>query len=299
MTLMVRRVRCPGCGAPKITASKTAYVYCDYCGRMMDWDLTQANATAGPKPGPRYTEMVRALTPQIDAARAARDRATLAALHRQILDQHMTDCPTSYSPRLGDPAYRSALLDRSVHAQVVRELEPACRAADLAVDAAVKALVWVNRGGPRARPDTFWAMYEAVVAADVVVQAAVRADPCPTPDPEDAAPELAAKMRDSIIVQGWMRYLDDEVVPQLLARTGLRAEYDPIAQPRLVPCPCRHCGATREVPQGAVRTICEDCGWTVELGTPAFCGHCGARIVFPMALDVVACGHCKAETRRM
>lgn len=106
-------------------------------------------------------------------------------------------------------------------------------------------------------------------------------------------------MRDSIVVQAWQRYLDDEVVPELLARTGLRAEYDTIASPTLVPCPCPRCRAFREVPHGAVRTICEDCGWTVPLGTPAFCGHCGARFVFPLGTDVVSCAHCKAEARRM
>jgi hypothetical protein len=299
MSVMVRKVRCPSCGAPKLTPARTAYVYCDYCGQFMDWDVALAHANRGPKPGPHYEALVRELTPQLAAARAANDAASLAALHRRIFDRYMTDCPSTYSPRIGDPAYRAALLERSVHAQVVRELDPTCRAADAAVDAAVKALVWVQRGGPRARPDTFWSMYEAIVAADRAVQAAVRANPSAAPDPDDTPPEVSARMRDSIVVQAWTTYLDDEVVPQLLARTGLRAEYDTIERPALVACPCSHCGAAREVPHGAVRAVCEDCGWNVQLGTPAFCGHCGARIVFPMAQDVIACGHCKAEARRL
>ncbi len=294
--IQVRNVRCPTCGAPKLTPARSAYVYCDFCGQLMDWDFARANA-AKQAPGPRYEAMLAALAPQLAAAHAAGDPHALAHLHRQIFDQHMTECPASYSPRLGDPAYRAALLERTVHAQVIRELDPACRAADQAVSAAVQALVWVQRGGPRARPDTFWAMYEAIVAADTVTQAAVRARPSGVADPDDTPPELTARMRDSIVVQAWSRYLDDDVVPQLLARTGLRAEYDTVASPPLVACPCTHCGASREVPHGAVRTICEDCGWTVQLGTPAFCGYCGARIVFPVGTEIVSCAHCKAEAR--
>lgn len=299
MSVMVRKVRCPTCGAPKLTRTRTAYVYCDYCAQLMDWDVSMAHATRGAKPGPHYEALLRALAPELAAARAAGDAAGLAALHRQITAQLMIDCPGIYSPRLGDPAYRAAMLERTVHAQVIRELDLACRAADAAVAAAVKALVWVQRGGPRARPDTFWAMYEAVVAADRVVKATVLADPSAVPDPDDTPPEVSARMRDSIVVQAWTQYLDDEVVPHLLERTGLRAEYDTIEQPALVACPCSHCGASREVPHGAVRAVCEDCGWNVQLGTPAFCGHCGARIVFPMGQDVLACAHCKAEARRM
>lgn len=51
MSVIVRKVRCPSCSAPKITKARTAYVYCDYCGQLMDWDVTLVNATRGHKPG--------------------------------------------------------------------------------------------------------------------------------------------------------------------------------------------------------------------------------------------------------
>ncbi len=298
--MRVRKVRCPGCGAPKVTPSRTAYVYCDYCGRFMDWDFQAACQTAGSaRPGPRYEWLLAQLGPRLAMARAAGDRAALLADHRCIFDAHMTECPASYSPRLGDPDYREALLTRSVHAQVVRELSAACRAADAAVAAAVKRLVWTQAGGPKVRADTFWAMYAAIVAADQAGQASVRAEPQPVPDPDDTPAELSATMRDSIVVQGWLPYLDDAASDQLLARTGLRAEYEELPDPSLHARYCGTCGAKHQVPEGARRAVCETCGYTVEVGTRAACSRCGGPICFPVGLAAATCGHCQAQSTLM
>src|SRR5512147_2715362 len=40
----IKRVSCPQCGAPKSRPSTTAYIYCDYCGSLMDYDFRMANA---------------------------------------------------------------------------------------------------------------------------------------------------------------------------------------------------------------------------------------------------------------
>src|SRR5437868_3347779 len=40
----VKRVNCSQCGAPKTLPSATAYLYCDYCGALMDYDFRIANA---------------------------------------------------------------------------------------------------------------------------------------------------------------------------------------------------------------------------------------------------------------
>ena len=40
----VKRVNCRKCGAPKLLPSATAYLYCDFCGTLMDYDFRLANA---------------------------------------------------------------------------------------------------------------------------------------------------------------------------------------------------------------------------------------------------------------
>src|SRR5271165_4026944 len=42
-TDLVKKVDCPRCGAPKRLPSKTAYLYCDHCGSLVDYDFRLAN----------------------------------------------------------------------------------------------------------------------------------------------------------------------------------------------------------------------------------------------------------------
>jgi hypothetical protein len=295
----VRKVRCPGCGAPKVTPTKHAYVYCDYCARFMDWDFQVSCETAGSAlPGPQYRALQNYLRPKLESARRAGDRAALAAAHRELFDLHMRDCPATYSHRIGDPAYRAALLDRTVHGQLARELDPRCVAADLAVDTAVKRLSWDHQpDGAKCRADSFWAMYDAVVVADLTVKEIVRALPEVAPDPDETPPELIGIIRDSIIVQAWLPYLDEATADALLARTGLRPEYETLDDPALVAQHCGYCGAARQVPEGAHQAVCDACGHVGALGTPARCTHCAAPILFPVRRTTTSCGHCKAEAR--
>lgn len=295
--MRVRKVRCPGCGAPKVTPSRTAYVYCDFCGRFMDWDFQIACQTAGSaRPGPKYEWLLAELGPRLAAGRAAGDREALARDHRAIYAAHVAECPASYSPRVGDPAYLDAHLTRAVHAQVVRETDAACVAADAAVAASVKQLTWYRAGGPKVRAESFWAMYEAIVAAHEASIAALARAPHAVPDPDDTPPELSATMRDSIVVQGWLPYLDDATGEALLARTRLHTEYEDLPDPRLHERFCGHCGAPHPAPEGARRAICEACGHAIDLGTAARCSRCGGPIVFPLGLAATSCAHCHARS---
>jgi len=40
----VKQVTCSACGAPKRLPSKTAYLYCDHCGALVDYDFRLANS---------------------------------------------------------------------------------------------------------------------------------------------------------------------------------------------------------------------------------------------------------------
>lgn len=219
-------------------------------------------------PGPRYRQLAGELSGEIATARATGDAAKLGDCYRQIYDALMTECPANYSPRIGDPKYREAMLARSVHAQVIRELDPKCKAAD--------------------------ETYDAIVAADHIVRDAVLAVPEPCPDPDATPAALTAIMRDSIVVQAWTPFLDEQTARELLERTGLREEYEVVDDPSMVSTPCGACGAPRESPVGAGRVVCEKCGMIDELAKKAFCGMCGGAIAFGVGSSSTTCTHCRA-----
>src|ERR1700685_1256011 len=66
----VMQVDCYRCGAPKQLPSKTAYLYCDHCGALVDYDFRAANfgtnaalsnQVFGYLIGPVQTELNRAI----------------------------------------------------------------------------------------------------------------------------------------------------------------------------------------------------------------------------------------------
>ena len=108
----VKRVDCPSCGGPKKLASASAYVYCDYCGALADFDFSRACSDASMAvPGPEYAKLVNGLQPQLKAALQAGDRESYRALQRQIFEAYATACPRALSHRISDPDYRANLVD--------------------------------------------------------------------------------------------------------------------------------------------------------------------------------------------
>src|SRR5438128_928357 len=69
----VKRCSCTNCGAPKKLPSVTAYVYCDYCGSLIDYDLRRASESDVPV-GIEYANLVNGLNRNCMAAQAAGDR---------------------------------------------------------------------------------------------------------------------------------------------------------------------------------------------------------------------------------
>src|SRR5512143_2641441 len=81
----IKRAHCSQCGAPKSLPSTTAYIYCDYCGSLMDYDFRAANADTNA--GLTNTVFHRIIaTVQIPLAQAKErgDREVYRQIYRQV-----------------------------------------------------------------------------------------------------------------------------------------------------------------------------------------------------------------------
>src|SRR5262249_59813400 len=79
----VKRCACVVCGAPKKLPTVTAYVYCDYCASLVDFDLRRAGE-GDTAPGPQYAATVNGTHAAAQAAVAAGDRDTYRDLQKQV-----------------------------------------------------------------------------------------------------------------------------------------------------------------------------------------------------------------------
>jgi hypothetical protein len=77
----VKRCNCVVCGAPKKLPSVTAYVYCDYCASLIDFDLRLASES-DTQPDPAYAATVNSAYPASQAAVAADDPGAYRELQK-------------------------------------------------------------------------------------------------------------------------------------------------------------------------------------------------------------------------
>ncbi len=284
-TRHVKVTSCSACGGSPTRPPKTAYVYCEYCGQLMDWDFQAAMADRrSKKPGPVYEGLVRAKAPKLQEARAAGDVDTYTQIQRELYDKYAELCPAALSPRIHDEKYRKRWLDWTAKNQALQDLDPSTQKAFADQQAATAALVWdrSNPFQPKVEVESFWRLMDAVIefqtrASDLVVREGLIDS-----HPDQISEDILRKMGLSVMVQGWMQYLPPSEHDPLLKKTGLDGEYIEPPEVDLTKGECPSCAKPLEVHPDAKRVVCEACGHTIAVGGGELpCNCCGAPIVIP------------------
>ncbi len=299
----VKRTRCRSCGAPKVQRSLNAYVYCDFCGLLIDWDFQACLADKRSRlPGPTYEALLRSLQPKLGAARAAGDRDAYRAAQRTIWEAYATACPAALPPRVGDPAFRKRLVDWQADSQTDLDFDPEVAASFARQNAAVTNLAWdrQNPFQPKIQPGSFDVLLDAVLAHQLTTTERLEAGGWLARHPDQPTAELFRHIGVSALVQGWIPYFQGGETERVLTRTGLKGEYDEVALPKLQSGPCPSCGAALQVVEGAKRVLCESCGHLAGVGTGTIACHgCSAPITLPEHGSLFSCPNCEAELRMM
>lgn len=300
---LVKQTRCTSCGAPKVQRSLHAYVYCDFCGLLVDWDFQAALAdTRSRLPGPTYEALIRSLQPKLTAAKAANDRGAYQAAQQTIWEAYATACPAALPPRIGDPAFRKRLVAWQAASQTDLDFDPAVGAARARQDAAVTALAWDRSDPfhPKIQPGSFDSLLDAVVAHQVASTEALEAGGWLEKHPDHPSAELFQHIGLSALVQGWLPYFKAGEPDRVLTKTGLKGSYHEVTTHPVKSGPCPSCGARIEAVEGAKRVLCESCGHLAGVGTGTIpCHGCATPITLPEVGNLFACPSCDAELRMM
>lgn len=317
-------IECSACGGPKMAPSKSAYLYCDFCGRYLDWDFYRAVSSKEDRlPGPEYERLAAELAPEAEAARARGDREGYAAVQKRLFEAHMTACPASYSPRIGDESYRAAMLDYMARYYTLTAFDEELVQLNAALTRATNELEWRERGGEAfeglsdsledyrdliavaaaafaCTSASFWRMFDAFDAFtrrafDKASEQGLFRD-----YPDDIDERRAGRTAYSALAEAWLPYLDDADQKRLLERTGLATRYREVDPSELTERHCGRCGGTLAVPHGARRVLCESCGHHADVQRPEIaCGQCGGPVSMPDGLSHVSCPYCGAEIRAL
>jgi LSD1 subclass zinc finger protein len=295
----VKRCSCVVCGAPKKLPTVTAYVYCDYCASLIDYDLRRA-CEGDSVPGPAYAATVNATQAASRAAVAAGDRDAYLDLQRTVYEAYATNVPMAVSHRAkNDPEYRARYVDFMAAFAAARAFDPVAQA----LEAEMKQRVMgIRYGGPMmsptVEPDSFWPVADTLAEQIECGRSLYRTAGLVEIDP-DHAEHLTGKFAWSGFCQGWLSMLPADAAELLLDRACLKNQYVPIEAHDGQPRHCGGCGAEFGALPGATAVICEGCGRKIDLGSAEIpCASCGATMTLPFGADDVACPFCQSRVER-
>jgi len=122
----IKRVSCSQCGAPKSLPSTTAYIYCDYCGALIDYDFRIANAdTNAGLTNTVFHRLIAPLQVSLEQAKAHGEADTYRRLHKQVFSEWLQECPMAVSPRAKtDLAFREQMVAYLAECAVTKDLDP-------------------------------------------------------------------------------------------------------------------------------------------------------------------------------
>jgi DNA-directed RNA polymerase subunit RPC12/RpoP len=299
----IKRVSCPQCGAPKSRPSTTAYIYCDYCGSLMDYDFRMANAnTNAGITNTIYHRIISMMQIPLAQAKARGDREAVRQIYQQVFTQWLQECPTAASPRaIKDMDFRKQLIDYFAECAVIKDMDPHQATLQVKMDALVAALQRIpTPGGAWMVAGPFWeyaALYKEQMEGTYALIHQLGADQL---DPDHASPEVALRMEYTTFCQAWLPHLSSTDGERLLKFYGLNSEYDEVQPHESEGRHCGSCGSDVEALPGAKQVVCESCGFTLDVGSQAVpCQKCGALLSFPVSTNHVVCPYCSTDTRRV
>lgn len=299
----IKRVNCIQCGAPKSLPSPTAYLYCDYCGALMDYDFRIANAnTNAGLTNTVYHRIQAAVQEPLTQAKARGDQNRVRELYRQIYAQWIQECPMAASPRAkNDPAFREQFVAYSAECAVVKDFDPrqtGLNARMFSLEASLERIPAPNGAWQVAGP--FWeyaALFKQVMEMTYTLLHARGVDAM---DPDHAPAGVALRMEYSTFCQGWLPHLSPDGGQRLLELFGLDAEYDEVKPLPTDNHQCGACGGKINTLRGAKKVVCDFCGFRLDVGSePVPCRKCGAHLSLPVSAQHVLCPYCGTDTRRV
>lgn len=290
----MRHSECWSCGGVKRLPSPNAFIYCDYCASLIDYDTSLV--INQPKSAAAEAQQAQ-LEAQMRTVRDAGDRATHTNLKAQYFAVLLDARPQSFPHRIADPAFRADFIRYSAMAGTVMDFDEQCRQLQEREENATRAFflhgdgTWVG----------FWKVVDARSANTARASQAWADAGLIDVDPDHVPQEVRTRLSMTGWVQSWIPRMPQDTAAELVARTGLTNTYihvEPVTDGT-----SRHCGVCGSefiaVP-GAHAAICDHCGHRLDVGAAEFeCPGCGGMITAPSGVSELSCPHCHTEVERV
>ncbi|HEV7555900.1 MAG TPA: hypothetical protein VGO00_10615 [Kofleriaceae bacterium] len=282
----ILRTTCARCGNVRIRPWVTAYIYCDHCAELVDFDAAFTRTAAA---GPEYVALVAELAPVIQAALADHDVDGMRVAQRRLFDAWLDSCPLAVSIRVHRPDYRARFVDYLAEAETVAAFDADATRLRGDMEVAMRQLTLAS---DRVASKPFWTMVDAAFAHADRRDELARTHGIYDKHPDGASRELQQRVGWSMFAQAWVPFLDDGERETLLARCKLAPERTAVMAPWPITwMTCGTCTAHVMASRGATWMICDDCGDRIDVGSCSVCPSCHTPLA--RGRDTGICPICK------
>jgi hypothetical protein len=284
--LPILSTTCAHCGHVRIRPWATAYVYCDHCAELIDFDASFTRAAAA---GPVYEALAAELAPVIAAGLAGHDIDAVTAAQRRLFDAWLDSCPLAVSIRVRRPDYRARFVDYLARAEALAAFDADATRLRGDMEVAMRRLTMAS---DRVAQGPFSTMVDAAFAHADRRDELARTHGTYELHPDGASRELQQRIGWSMFAQAWTPFLDDGDREALLARCKLEPQRTAVMAPTPITwMTCATCAAHVLAPAGAIWMICDDCGDRLAVGASANCPSC--ETLLARGRDSGICPICK------
>lgn len=292
--MKVKKVSCQSCGAPKMTSNQTCFVYCDFCAALIDFDFPKlASMAKKNNPDPDYYDKLNEYNQKLREYKEAGNKEEYYNLQGVVYELMIQNQPFSFSPRIFDPEYKKAYIEFTQK-----------QFTDLAF---VPELVELENRQDKLIIDFTSSMYSKNSKTDVTIREVIDAfldyqKSCAAhfkktglldQHPDFITEEICVKITASTFILGWSYYFGKGDFKYALEKSNLKSEFIEVDEGTLEKRMCGKCGAEILKAENAKNTICEYCGYKIDIEHNAFpCPGCGTNLSMPANLAEFFCPTC-------
>lgn len=300
--MQVRKLKCASCGANKVVANKTSYIYCDYCGEFMGYDFQRMTneVTAKFSIDTYQSEDYQKYLAIVTALGQAAQQKHLADFEKYVVALHLLEIdlfPERYSPKMKQQAYRNqyTVFYKKFWAERLQYRffeEQEALQKELAVPMQGFESVFKEGKVSYVFNDAMKAYFDIVRRYARETARKIMDYEAMTYYPEQMKDGLEEMMFKQTLA-GFTGILDASSFKDLLTYLGLQEDYIELPEISLSTTQCLGCGHPITYPEQVRKIICEQCGVENKpIQQMISCMNCGFDFIPAMHKMETGCPQC-------
>ena len=303
--MLIRNIKCSVCGANKVNEISTAYIYCDYCGALMGYDIEtlqeEAKEIFAPQniSNPAQQKFIK-LSQELGLIIKNKNKEKFIDLQLQILESEFNLYKKRFSPKIKQASYRQKYLDyykkywtERIDNGYFEKNEEAQQGLKQFSDK-IKTEYIDGKNITTFNEDFIGFLDKIKEFINDSVDETLKMDAMQY-HPEG----VFGNTKDILYRQGlstMIQQFDEETITKSLEHLDIKTEFITIDDVPKTEIECSVCSSKLNIPEGSESIVCETCGTFIEIKSNTIkCFGCGASFN-PKETDVCPFCNTKLQT---